>query len=105
VYEIKCRNCRKRYLGQTKRRKDDREKEHDRAVKYKRPEKSALAAHCLETGHEKHSCRLIKEVNKCWELDAWESLFIQKTDETLLMNTGDPPIKSKLFRFARNIKN
>jgi hypothetical protein len=23
IYEIKCRNCRKRYLGQTKRRKDD----------------------------------------------------------------------------------
>ncbi len=92
------------YYGQSKRRRDDREKEHDRAIKNGDPEASAVAAHCLAMGHKKKSCRIIKEVNKCWELDAWESLYIQTENEDRLMNTGEPPIRSKLFKFARRTK-
>jgi hypothetical protein len=89
------------YFGQTKTKKVDREKEHDRATRNKQPNKSAVAAHCLETGHERGPCKIVKEVSKCWEPDAWESLYIQNSDENSLMNTGKPPIRSKLFKFAR----
>jgi hypothetical protein len=104
IYEIVCENCWMIYYGQSKRRRDDREKEHDRAIKNGDPEASAVAAHCLAMGHKKKSCRIIKEVNKCWELDAWESLYIQTENEDRLMNTGEPPIRSKLFKFARRTK-
>ncbi len=39
--------------GQSKRRRDDREKEDDRAIRNGDPEASAVAAHCLAMGHKK----------------------------------------------------
>jgi hypothetical protein len=89
------------FFGQTKRKRDEREKEHDRAIKNKTPDLSAVAAHCLEMGHSRGPCKVVKEVNNTWELDAWELLFIMNEDEEKLMNVGEPPINSKLFKFAR----
>jgi hypothetical protein len=45
IYQILCKNCWKLYLGQTKRRKDEREKEHDRAIRLNYPDLSAVAKH------------------------------------------------------------
>jgi hypothetical protein len=101
IYKIVCKNCWKIYYGQTKRRRDEREKEHDRAIRNQTPDLSAVAAHCLEMGHSRGPCKVIKEVNNGWELDAWESLYIMNEDEEKLMNVGEPPINSKLFKFAR----
>ncbi len=101
IHRNKCKRCPKWYYGQTKRNKVDREKEHDRAVRKKQPNKSAVAVRCLETGHERGPCEIVKKFNKNWELDARESLYIQNSDENSLMNTGEPPIRSKLLKFAR----
>ena len=98
IYNIKCDNCEGNYVGQTKRRVETREKEHVRAVKLNQPSKSALAAHCLEEGHNKGECQVLKEVKNPFHLDAWESLFIAKGED--LVNTGEPPIRSKLFEYA-----
>ncbi len=47
IYRIKCKNCLKWYYGG--RRKVDREKEHNRAIRNKEPKKSAVAA---KGGHQ-----------------------------------------------------
>ncbi len=100
IYKILCENCLKLYYGQTKRRKDERDKEHDRAIRLNHPDLSAVAKHCLENHHQKGSSQLVKTVAKPWELHAWESLFIHKTKEENLMNIGESPINSQLFKFA-----
>ena len=87
-----------KYIGQTKKRVETREKEHLRAIKFKQPSKSALAAHCLENGHMNGECQVMKEVTNQFYLDAWESLYIAKGED--LVNTVEPSIRSKLFEFA-----
>ncbi len=103
IYRIRCKRkrCKKRYFGQTRRRVILRDGEHDRAIRKNQPEKSAVADHCLTHRHGKEPAELIKQVDNFWELDAWESLFIANEPEENLMNTGEPPIKSSLFKFAR----
>jgi hypothetical protein len=98
IYNIKCNDCEGNYIGQTKRRVETREKEHSRALKLNQPSKSAMAAHCLDEGHIKGECRVLKEVRNPYQLDAWESLYIAKGKD--LVNTGEPPIRSKLFEYA-----
>jgi hypothetical protein len=100
IYEILCANCIKLYYGQTKRRKDERDKEHDRAIRLNHPDLSAVAKHCLENNHQKGSSKLVKTVDKPWELDAWESPFIHGEKEENLINIGEAPIYSQLFKFA-----
>jgi hypothetical protein len=67
IYRIIWKNCWKIYYGQTKRKRDEREKEHDRAIKNKTPDLSAVAAHCLEMGHSRGPCKVVKEVNNTWD--------------------------------------
>jgi hypothetical protein len=95
IYNIICKNCPSNYIGQTKRRIAIREEEHDRAHKLKQTEKSAFAAHCIQTGHKKSECKVLKVVDRARDLDAWESLYMTRGRD--LVNTADPPIKSKLF--------
>jgi hypothetical protein len=98
IYNIECEDCEGNYIGQTKRRIETREKEHARAITLKQPTKSALAEHCLDEGHNKGVCKVLKEVRNPFHLDAWESLYIAKGEE--LVNTGEPPIRSKLFEYT-----
>ena len=51
VYFIRCGDCEKVYLGQTKRQFCTRLKEHQRAVSNFNNSKSALAEHVCETSH------------------------------------------------------
>jgi hypothetical protein len=104
IYRIRCKKCKKLYYGQTKRRMEKREGEHDRAIRLNQPEKSAVAEHCLKCRHKKCPAELVKQVDKFWELDAWESMFIASEPEENLMNTGEPPIRSRLFNYSRKIK-
>jgi hypothetical protein len=69
IYEILCANCIKLYYGQTKSRKDERDKEHDRAIRLNHPDLSAVAKHCLENNHQKGPSKLVKTVDKTWEFD------------------------------------
>ena len=98
IYNIKCNDCTGNYVGQTRRRIETREKEHDRAINLRQPEKSALAFHSLEEQHRKGECKLLKKVENIFQLDAWESLYIAKGQN--LVNTGEPPLRSKLFELA-----
>ena len=98
IYNIQCDGCAGNYVGQTKRRIETRVKEHERALKNKQEEKSAIAAHCIEEGHQLKDYKLLKEVRNSYQLDAWESLYIAKGQN--LVNTGEQPIRSKLFELA-----
>ena len=55
IYSIPCKVCDKQgdklYIGETKRKFNTRLKENQKAVEQKHPKKSALAEHCLQSGH------------------------------------------------------
>lgn len=99
IYEIPCSECESVYRGQTKRRIETREKEHDRAIKFKQVGISSVAKHCIEEGHDRGEIRLLKKVDDHFKLDAYESIYIAKCDN--LMNVGEPPMTSKLFDFVQ----
>lgn len=99
IYQISCNDCDKIYIGQSKRAILTRFKEHISHIKYNRPTKSAFAEHALENNHlniETDNLKLIKNINDKSELDAWESLYIEK-NRNFLMNNDPPPIISPLF--------
>jgi hypothetical protein len=101
IYEIACGKCEETYRGQTKRRLDVRDKEHTSHVKMRQADKSSVAKHCIENGHARGPMKLLERVNEPHKLDAYESLYIAKADK--LMNTGEAPIVSKLFTYAKDI--
>lgn len=98
IYNILCKSCDMNYIGQTKRRAETRVMEHERALRLKQGGKSAIADHCLDEKHTLGKYAVLKEVQSHFHLDAWESIFIAKGEE--LVNTGEPPIRSKLFDFV-----
>ena len=98
IYEIGCDDCNQKYVGQTRRRIEERDREHAWACNVERTDRSSVAEHCVENKHKKGKCNLLKEVKNPIFLDAYESLYIDK--ERDLMNTGEPPIKSVLFNFC-----
>lgn len=103
IYAIACEGsrdekCESIYVGQTKRRLEQRQKEHERAVSNRQIEKSSVARHCMNEGHKVGKTTLLKQVDKPMMLDGYESMYMANTDE--LMNEGEPPITSKLFKFA-----
>ena len=51
IYSIPCKDCHKSYIGETKRKFSTRLKEHQKTVEHKHSQKSALAKHCLRSGH------------------------------------------------------
>ena len=51
IYSIPCKVCDKLYIGKTERRFNTRLRQHQKAVEQKHPKKSALAEHCLQSGH------------------------------------------------------
>ena len=52
VHNIQCGGCVGNYVGQTRRRIETRVKEHERALRLKQEDKSAIATHCFEEGHQ-----------------------------------------------------
>ena len=51
IYQVPCHDCPFVYIGQTKRDLKSRLSEHKRAIKYQRPEKSALCEHSITLDH------------------------------------------------------
>ena len=51
IYQVPCHDCPFVYIGQTKRDLKSRFSEHKRAIKYQRPEKSALCEHSITLDH------------------------------------------------------
>lgn len=98
IYRIGCSDCDEEYIGQSKRRVNERWKEHEAAVRLNQPAKSAVAEHCLSLQHSIGEKSLLKEVTSSVELNSWESYFIANSDDN--MNSGEAPIRSNLFPLA-----
>lgn len=101
VYEISCKQCKRKYYGQTKRSIKVRFKDHQTYVKNNEPRRSAVAAHAL---HEQHlplqieNVRLLRSVTDERKLDAIESMHIHK--DTSALNADKGNIESDLFKFC-----
>ncbi|KAJ8961534.1 hypothetical protein NQ318_014785, partial [Aromia moschata] len=76
IYEISCKDCDQKYIGQTKRSILTRFKEHPAHLKYSRTEKSCVAQHAFDNNHRIYIniLKLIRNVTNSRELDAFESL-------------------------------
>ena len=77
IYSIPCKDCDKSYIGETKRKFSTRLKEHQKAVEHKHSQKSALAEHCLRSGHTvSWEASKILRTSANWRnrriLEAWE---------------------------------
>ena len=103
IYEISCKDCELKYIGQTRRNIITRFKEHCAHIKHNQPSKSAVAQHVLENNHfnisRNENLKLLKSVNNNTKLNAWESLYIHK-NRFNLMNVDKGPIISPLFYFT-----
>lgn len=99
IYEIKCDDCDKTYIGQTKRAIKTRFKEHAAHIKFNRPEKSAVAGHCILNGHSisEGSLKILKSITSTKYLNPWETYFINLKNENDLMNTEDGPIPNSIL--------
>ena len=80
IYEISCKDCNQKYVGQTRRSIQTRFKEHMAHLKYGRTEKSSVAQHAFDNNHriDKNNLRLIRNVRNNRQLDAFESLEISR---------------------------
>lgn len=100
IYKINCNDCDKMYIGQTKRQFSIRYKEHERAYKNKEEFRSAMAKHALEEGHHfnKANFEVVEIVNITKNIDAVESIAIQRIDQGKLINLDNGPVSSLLFK-------
>lgn len=105
IYCIKCPECGKKYIGQTRRIITTRFNEHiseSRVAKKTgrggRHFSSAVAKHICDEGHNIgiEDITVIKEIGERRKLDFYESLTIHREDEDNLMNEekggGDTPL-------------
>ena len=77
IYSIPCKDCDKLYIGETKWKFNTWLREHQKAVEQKHPKKSALAEHCLQSGHTiSWGSSTILRTSQSWQnrrlLEAWE---------------------------------
>ncbi|KAJ8976203.1 hypothetical protein NQ317_008281 [Molorchus minor] len=80
IYEISCKDCNLKYVGQTRRSILTRFKEHMAHLKYGRTDKSSVAQHAFDNNHriDINNLKLIRNVTNNRQLDAFESLEIVK---------------------------
>jgi hypothetical protein len=103
IYQIECSNCDAIYIGQTKRKLKTRYKEHLDDVKKTMNDEKPLAKHAIEQDHQLGPIKLLKEVKKPHQLDAYESLYLFKNKNKNLLNCqieGNNP--SVLFKFTES---
>ena len=90
VYEVPCQNCPFVYIGQTKRDLKSRIKEHQRAIKFQRPEKSALCQHSMENDHlvDWSKVKILKVEHDYSKRLFTESWYINEKPQVLNRNDG-----------------
>jgi len=80
IYEVKCKTCNKKYVGQTGRPITTRYKEHIRYIRSNNTT-SAYATHILNNRHEygtaENTLKLLHPCRKGQEMNNWENLYIQ----------------------------
>ena len=104
VYEISCQNCAFVHIGQTKRDLKSRIKEHERAIKFQRPEKSELCQHSIENDYlidwsaEVKILKVELDYSKRLFTESW---YINKKPHVLNRNVGlsFPAVYRKLLNY------
>jgi hypothetical protein len=80
IYEVKCKTCNKKYVGQSGRPITTRHKEHIHYIRSNNTT-SAYAAHILNNRHEygtaENTLKLIHPCRKGQKMNDWEYLYIQ----------------------------
>lgn len=97
IYSVKCNCCDKIYIGQTRRDLVKRFNEHDYHMRCNAPEKSSIAEHMLENGHNFDLSLLIKRVDEFYKFNAFEAFYIDKSKNNKLTNENNGPIKNSIF--------
>ena len=91
VYQIPCKDCKFKYIGETKRTHKDRIKEHKKALSKGQSEKSAVAEHAMKHDHKinwNDSNPVFYENNYYSRLFK-ESWLIQKTPNNVNRKSGN----------------
>ena len=101
IYQVPFHDCPFVYIGQTKRDLKSRLAEHKRAIKYQRPEKSALCEHSITLDHLidwREATILSTEKDYTKRLFA-ESWLINKSTNVINRNDGNtlPSVYKKLL--------
>ena len=101
VYEVPCQSCAFVYIGQTKRDLKSRKKEHQQAIKFQRPEKSALCQHSIENDHliDCSEVKILKVEHDYLKRPFTESWYINEKPQVLNRNDGlsFPAVHRKLL--------
>lgn len=101
IYCIRCAECDAVYIGQTRRSVNKRFNEHKKCIEHRHVLKSAFAAHACESNHLNvtiDNVKLIKGVSDERRLDAYECVYIKRSENTVNLDNGN--IESPLFQFA-----
>ena len=100
-YEVPCQNCALVYIEQTKRDLKSRIKEHQRDIKVRRSEKSALCQHSMENDHliDWSKVKILKVGHNYSKRLFTESWYINKKHQVLNRNDGlsIPAVYKKLL--------
>ena len=91
IYQVPCHDSPFVYIGQTKRDLKLRLSEHKRAIKYQRPEKSALCEHSITLDHiiERNEATMLfteKDYTKRLFAESW---LINKSSNGINRNDGN----------------
>jgi len=91
IYQIKCNNCNKCYIGETTRDFKIRLKEHEADIRHKRIQKSAVALHMSQNpGHEIDLTKsnIIEKEPRWMHRKYKESMYIRNSDHTMNLDKG-----------------
>jgi GIY-YIG catalytic domain. len=64
IYKINCKQCEEVYIGQTKRNLETRTKEHFKNLRLNHTDKSTIASHFWNTGHEINNSAIILKISQ-----------------------------------------
>jgi hypothetical protein len=101
VYQLTCKNCGKKYTGQTDRNLEKRFKEHSHSFKYNNYN-AKFAQHLLETGHEfgkiDDTMSILYYDKKGKHLDTMEKFYIyRETKDNNQLKDKHIAIYNKIF--------
>ena len=100
IYSLNCKDCKKQYIGQTRRKMKIKIKEHHRNIKNKEVEKSAVAYHALNSGHKfEDSGKLSVTCSDRRKLNTLEWIEMYKKWEELV-NFDLEGLNNCLFKFS-----
>ena len=91
IYQVLCHDCPFVYICQSERDLKSRLSEHNRAIKYQQPEKSALCEHSINLDHiiEWNEATILSTEKDCTKRLFTEIWFINKNSNVINRNDGN----------------